>query len=136
MKYQQKLFQFYGSASFFQFGFHGFSISFGNMFFDGVGSSINGSFGFFQAQAGQFTNNFDYVDLAGTSFFQHNVEFGLFSSGSAGSRSSHGSGGNAELLLQSVDELGELQNSQTLNLFDEALIFSEAMIGNLLNKCL
>ena len=88
MKYQQKLFQFYGSASFFQFGFHGFSVSFGNMFFDGVGSSINGSFGFFQAQAGQFTNNFDYVDLAGTSFFQHNVEFGLFSSGSAGSRSS------------------------------------------------
>ena len=77
--YQQKLFQFYGSASFFQFGFHGFSVSFGNMFFDGVGSSINGSFGFFQAQAGQFPNNFDYVDLAGTSIFQNNVEFGLFS---------------------------------------------------------
>ncbi len=29
----------------------------------------------------------------------------------------------AELLLQSVDELGELQNSQTLNLFDEGSDF-------------
>ena len=37
----------------------------------------------------------------------------------AGGGSGHGSGGNAELLLQGVNELGELQNGQALNLFDE-----------------
>ena len=40
-----------------------------------------------------------------------------------GGGSSHSGGGDAELLLQSVDELGELQNSQTLNLFDEGIDF-------------
>ena len=79
---QPRLFQFNLSASFFQLSFHSFSISLGNAFLQGVRSGINSGFGFFQAQAGQFTNNLDYVDLAGTAVSQDNIEFGLFSSSS------------------------------------------------------
>ena len=72
-------------------------------------------------------DSLDDLDLLGADLGQHHVELGLLlSSGSgsaAGGGSGHSGGGDAELLLQSVDELGELQNSQTLNLFDEGSDF-------------
>jgi len=46
----------------------------------------------------------------------------------SGGGSGHGGGGDAELLLQSVDELAELQNGQTLDLFDHG--------GNFLRHCM
>ena len=80
-----------------------------------------------KAQTGDLTDSLDDLDLLGADLGQHHVELGLLlSSGSgstAGGGSSHSGGGDAELLLQSVDELGELQNSQTLNLFDEGIDF-------------
>ena len=96
-------------------------------FSSSLGGSLNGSLGLGQAQTGDLTDSLNDLDLLGADLGQHHVELGLlFSSGSgstAGGGSSHSGGGDAELLLQSVDELGELQNSQTLNLFDEGIDF-------------
>ena len=106
----------------------------------GPWGSLNGSLGLGQAQTGDLTDSLNDLDLLGADLGQHHVELGLLQqrsgSTSHGGGSSHSGGGDAELLLQSVDELGELQNSQTLNSSMRALIFSEAVIGNLLNKCL
>ena len=41
-------------------------------------------------------------------------------SSSAGSGSGHGGGGHAELFLQSVDQLGQLQNGQALDFLDHS----------------
>ena len=59
---------------------------------------------------------------------QDDVELGLlFSSGIAsagsGSGNSGGSGGNAEFLFQSMDQLSELQNGQGLDFFDHSSNF-------------
>src|SRR5699024_9902717 len=54
---------------------------------------------------------------------QDHVELGLLLSGGSGGASGgsgHGGGGHAELLLQSVDQLAELQNGQSLDLFDHS----------------
>ncbi len=73
------------------------------------------------------TDDLDDLDLlSGIETGQDDVEVGLLlSSGSSstGSGSSHGSGGNAELLLQSVNQLAELQNGQALDFFDHSSNF-------------
>ena len=108
------LLYFDSSASFFQFGFGFVGIGFGNFFLDSFRSAVNQGFGFFQAQAGQFADRFDNGDLAGTSVFQDNVEFGLFFSSASGSSASSGNGnrsssGYAEFFFQGFYEFSEFQ---------------------------
>ena len=45
-------------------------------------------------------------------------EFGV--SAAAGGGSGHSGGGHAELLLQSMNQLAQLQNGQSLNFFDHS----------------
>ena len=65
-----------------------------------------------------------YLDLrSGVETGEDDVELGLLlgsGSSSAGSGSGHGGGGNAELFLERVDELRELQNGKALDLFDHS----------------
>ena len=83
MKFKLKLFQFYGSASFFEFSFQSVSVSFGDFFFNSFRSAVNDFFCFFQAKASCFTNNFDNVDFASASGSQNYVEFSFFFSSSS-----------------------------------------------------
>src|SRR5699024_5814598 len=80
--------------------------------------------GFLQAQAGQGTDNLDNGDLVGAGGLQHDVELGLFllggSSAGSGSSNSGGSGGNAELILEGVNQLSQLQHSQGLDFFNHS----------------
>ena len=69
-------------------------------------------------------DDLDDLDLlSGVETGQDHVELGLLlgsGSSSAGSGSGHGGGGHAELFLQSVDQLGQLQNGQALDFFDHS----------------
>ena len=81
----------------------------GQTLLHGGGSALDGSLGLGQTQTHDLTDDLDDLDLlSGIEAGQNDVEVGLLlssGSSSAGSRSSHGSGGNAELLLQSVNQL-------------------------------
>ena len=84
-----KLFEFDSSASFFEFSFESFSVSFSNAFFNSFRSAVNESFSVFQAEARNFTDNFDNADFFVASGLENDVEFGFFfSRSSASSRSS------------------------------------------------
>ena len=83
-----KLFEFDSSAGFFELSFESFSVSFSNAFFDRCRSAVNESFSVFQAEARNFTDNFDNADFFVASRSEDDVEFGFFfSSSTASSRS-------------------------------------------------
>ena len=77
-------------ADFFEFGFDVFSFFFGNFFFEGLGSSVNKSFGFFEAETGDTADFFDDFDFFIAGGFEDYIEFSLI----AGSSAFGGSGGN------------------------------------------
>ena len=77
-------------ADFFEFSFDVFSFFFGNFFFEGLGSSVNESFGFFEAETGDTADFFDDFDFFIAGGFEDYIEFGLI----AGSSAFGGSGGN------------------------------------------
>ena len=63
------------------------------------------------------------IFCSGVEAGQDDVKVGLLlssGSGSAGSGSGHSGGGHAELFLQSVNQLGQLQNGQALDFFDHS----------------
>ncbi len=49
----------------------------GNALFNVLGGSVDQFLGFFQAQAGDFADGLDHVDLVGADFFEDDGEFGL-----------------------------------------------------------
>ena len=101
------------------------SVVLGDAFLNSLRSLVNESLSFLQAEAGSFLDNLDDVDLVRASGLEDNVELGLlFSSRSSSSRSgnsdsSRSSSGNAELLFESLDELGELENGKSLYFFNK-----------------
>ena len=119
---QQNLLEFHFRAGFFQLRLDSFGIVLGSAFLDSLRSAVDQFLCLFQAQASQFADNLDDRDLVRASFGQHNVKLGLlFSSGSAsssrsGSNGNRSSGGNAELLFESLNELGQLQDGQGLDI--------------------
>ena len=77
------------------------------------------------------TNFIGYGSDSGIEAGQNHVKVGLLlssGSSSASSGSSHSGGGNTKLFLQSVNQLGQFQNSETLDLFDHS--------GNFLRHCI
>ena len=110
-------------ADLFQLSLDSLGVLLGDALLQSLGSSLDSSLGLSQAQTGQLANDLDDLDLLGADLRQDDVELVLLlngsSSSSASGGSSHSSGGNAELFLQSVDQLGQLQNSQTLDLFEQ-----------------
>ena len=121
---RMKLFEFNSSASFFEFSFESFSVSFSNAFFNSFRSAVNESFSVFQAEAGNFTDNFDNADFFVASRLENDVKFGFFfSSSSASSRSSsnsnRSSSGNAEFVFHSFYEFGKFENSHIFNGFHD-----------------
>ena len=121
---QRKLFEFDRCASFFEFSFESFSVSFCNAFFNGFRSAINEGFSVFQAEAGYFADNFDYADFLVTSRGEDYVEFGFFfSRSSASSRSSSNSNRSssryAEFVFHSFYEFGKFENGHAFNGFHD-----------------
>ena len=136
-----KLLQLSLSAGFLQIGNQLLGIFLGDSFLQGLGSVVNQILGFLQAQAGSGADNLDDVQLGSASGLQDDVELGLLfnlsSSGNSGAGNSSGSGGNAENFLQSVNQLGQLQNGQTLNFLYESSDFFTSQCNILLkiNVC-
>ena len=102
----------------------------GDGFLDLGGDAFNKSLGFAEAETGDLADDLDDLDLLSAEAGHDNVKLSLlFSSGSAGSRSSSNSnssgssGGNAELILKSMDQLSQVQNSKSLDLFDKSSDF-------------
>ena len=101
-----------------------FGISLGNAFLDRLRSAIDQILGFLQAQAGSGTDDLDDLNLLVTGTSQNDGEFGLlFSSSSSAStgRASNGdgSGGNAELLFECLDQVIQFHNGQGANGFQD-----------------
>ena len=101
------------------------SVILGNAFLNSLRSVVNNFLSFLQAQASDLTDNLNDSDLVAASALQHDVKLGLlFSSRSSASNrsssnSNRSSSGSAELLFESLNELGELQNGECLNIFNQ-----------------
>ena len=106
----------------------------GNAFLNSLRCVVNNFLRFLQAQAGDLADNLDDRDLVAASALQHDVKLGLlFSSRSSArnrssSNSNRSSSGNAELLFESLNELGELQNGECLNIFNQLNNLSDMII--------
>ena len=105
------------------------SVFLGDAFLNVLGATLDQVLSLLQAQTGDLADDLDNAQLLVTETGQNDVELGLLlNNGSSGSSASAGtsngsSGGNTELLLNSLNELVELQNGQRLDL----LIFSLAI---------
>ena len=105
------LFKFNFGADFFEYFFQRFSVGFGQTFFDGVRSTVNEIFGFFQTETGVFFHSFNNCEFVGTRTFQYNIERGFFfrssctSSGGSGNSNSCSSGFNAIFLFEDLSQL-------------------------------
>jgi len=112
-----ELLEFDFGAGFFQLFLSGFSISFRHAFFNCLRCAVNHVFGFFQAQASDFTHSLDDGHFVSAGFNQHHVEFSLlFSSGCATtattstSRRGHGCGAHAKFLFDGFHQVVEFQD--------------------------
>src|SRR5690606_21110745 len=109
------LLQFSLSASFFKLLLGSFSVSFAQTFFNWLRCTVNQVLGFFQAQASDFTHSFNDANFVCADFSQYEGELCLlFSSGSAGSRSSNshsgGSSRHAKFFFHVRDQLGQFEH--------------------------
>ena len=111
-------------ASFLQLGDQLLCVFLGDSFLQGLGAVVNQILSVLQAQAGSSTDNLDNAQLGSAGILQDDVELGLLlnslSSGSSGSSNSGSSGGNTENFLQGVNQFGQLQNGQFLNLLNQS----------------
>ena len=115
-----------GSASFFKLllGFHGSFLAHTGQNFAAGGFSHG--LGFAETEAGQLSDDLNGFDLLGAGILDDDIKFGLFfdgfsSSGRAGSSSDgdRGSGGNAPLGFESLDEISSFQNGKLAQFFYE-----------------
>src|ERR1044072_5124269 len=81
IKARMSLLKFDGSAGSFELGLGVLGVSLGDVFFDGLGGTINESFGFGEAETGDLANGLDDVDLLVASGGQHYGEAGLLFGG-------------------------------------------------------
>src|ERR1700687_5654039 len=72
------LFHFDGSAGVCKLLLNGFRLVLVDALFNGLGSAIHQVLGFFQAQAGNFADGLDYIDLIGPYRGQNDGKFSLF----------------------------------------------------------
>ena len=87
----RNLLHFDGCASVCELLLNGLSFFLRDAVFHGFRRAIHQVLGFFQAQAGDFTYRFDYIDFVGSSTGQNDGELGLFlSRGRARCRSAAG----------------------------------------------
>ena len=98
----------------------------GGAFEDSLRCAVNQVLGFLEAEGGDGADFLDHCDLLVAGSFEDDVEVGLlfsFFSGSAtgGGRNGNSSCGNFEGLFEELDELGELDDGQFLESFNEAL---------------
>ncbi len=111
------LLEFDGCAGFFELLFDLGGFVFGRTFLNGFRSAFDEVFGFLEAEAGDGTDFLNDVDLLVASGGEDYVKLvflsGSFASASGGSSSGNGygsSGGNAPLLLESLDDVGNFEN--------------------------
>ena len=111
-------------AGFLQLGDQLLCVFLGDSFLQGLGAVVHQILCVLQAQAGSGTDNLDDAQLGSTGALQDNVELGLLfnflSSSDSGAGDSSGGGGNAENLFQSVNQFGQLQDGQFLNLLNQS----------------
>jgi hypothetical protein len=98
----------------------------------GFGALLNQVFGFLQAEAGDLADDLDDLDLVRPDLGERDVELGLLLGGRrrtaagrprARHRHRHGCrGGDAELLLERLDELRELEDADALDVVDHLLL--------------
>ena len=116
MRYPQKLFHLYLSACAFELSLNSLSILLGYLLLNSLGSAVYESLRFLQAKTGDLTNRLDDSDLVAACALQDNVELGLLSlSSSSLNRTCNcnsSSSGYAKLVLNSVNQLGELENGE------------------------
>jgi hypothetical protein len=99
----------------------------GDAFENSLGSAVNQVLGFLEAQGSDCAYFLDHCDLLVARVLQDDVEFGLlcffFSSAAAGGASNCNRGcGNFEGLFEELDELGELDDGQFLESFNELFV--------------
>ena len=98
-------------------------VSLGDLLLDSLGSAIDDSLSFLQAQTGDLLHQLDDLHLGSASLSQDDVELGLLflsgSSSASSSGSSSSNSGNTELFAVSVDQFLQLQNGQLLNGVDD-----------------
>jgi hypothetical protein len=118
------------SAGFGQLGFEGFGVSLGDLFLDRLGSAVDQVLGFFQAQAGNFADDLDNVNLGGTGVVRMTSNSVCSSAAGAAQRrrrrrgrrpQPRGGGAHAEFLFKSLDKLGQFENSHLLDSFNDLL---------------
>ena len=95
------------------------SVVLGDRFLNGLRSLVNESLSFLQTKTGDLADSLDDGDLVSAGGLQDNVELSLLflSSTGVGNRTGNGNssgGGNAELILNSVYEISELENCESL----------------------
>src|SRR5713101_8031845 len=96
-------------------------------FFDRPGRLVNDGFGFFEAEAGQFTDNFNDIDLVGANLAEDGIKLRLLFGGGRSSRSllsnsrtssltSNGCRAYAPSLLKFFGQLHQIKDVQLFNL--------------------
>ena len=102
-----------GSAGFLKLLLDSLSLILGDAFLDLGGNAFNSGLSLNESETGDGTDNLDNAELGGAEAGHNDIKLSLLldsgSGGAGGSGSSHSSGGNAELFLESVNELGELK---------------------------
>ena len=110
-------------ASFGELSSESVSVCLGDAFLDCLGSAFNEILCVLQTETGNFADNLDDVELTSACGLQDNVEFSLFfSCCCCGSCTCccdcDGSCGNAEFFFESLNEVCEFENSESLNFFE------------------
>ncbi|BBG29088.1 ATPase of the AAA+class [Zymobacter palmae] len=119
-------------ASFYQLLNSCFSFVFRHSFFQSSRSAVNGSFGFFQTQASDFTNGFDGVNFLLTSVSQNEVEFSFFfSSFATGRRASNycSCSRNTEFFFHGSNQFSYFHDSHFSNSVDD-IVFAKSHLKN------
>ena len=113
------LFNFADSSNFFERRNDLLGVFFVDAFLDFARCAIDDVFGFFEAEAGEFADDLDDLDLLRADFLEDDVELGLFfdffGNGSGAGDGDGGRGGrDAEFFFKRLDELEELQKRTSL----------------------
>src|SRR5262249_22790832 len=125
---RRRLFQLDGGAGLLEFGFQFFGLLAVDALFDRARSGVDDGLRLFQAEAGRVADDFDDRDLLATDLRDDDVDGRrLFAATVRVTTAARGSGrsgrgdrgrGDAELLLQRFDALGEFEDGDAFQLLD------------------